>query len=292
MKNSTIITCLLIALYSFSSCNKKYDEPQFVPSEPEYVIDTSTPHGKKIQEFYNRTNSYILYENLNYRDFGWDFNLIQIIDPEITELMKEEIMPVLAFLDANLFGYYSDDYMAELFPYRISLAKKVLAFGNPRNFIETSMGMLISDIDKEFTELTPSAQTVYIRNMNTAFLTFAAKKIEARLPAEFFEISDYNFSMPNSATNKPTPKELGFWATRVSSGNMLPPTSVNDVIEWVKTIAKYTPAEIQEQFYYTVTTPSGSVKIKSQKMVEKYNIIQDLLINTYKTDLHKLEHIF
>lgn len=292
MKNSTIIACLFIALYSFSACNKKYDEPQFIPSTPEYVIDTSTPYGKKIQDFYNRTNSYILYENLNYRDFGWDFNLIQIIDPEITELKKDEIMSVLEFLDVNLFGYYTDEYMAELFPYRISLAEKVLAFGNPRNFIETSMGILISDINKEFVELNPTTQKLYIKNMHTAFLTFAAKKIEARLPAEFFEISDYDFSMPNSASNKPTPKELGFWATRVSSGNMLPPTQVNDVIEWIKTIAKYTPEEIQEQFNYTVSTPNGTVKVKSEKMVEKYNIIQNLLKTTYKTDLHTLKPIF
>src|SRR5690606_9848391 len=151
--------------------------------------------------------------------------------------------------------------------------------------------ILLSNLNKSFVDLPADQQLVYIRGMHNVFLNFAGKKLERSLP-EFFELTDYDYSISSTAPDKLNPKELGVWSMRTSSGQSLPPTRINDMIEWVKTLAKYTPEEIQEQFYYLKTTPSGQVRTKSAAMVEKYTILQNELKNKYKTDLHNLEPIF
>jgi hypothetical protein len=61
----------------------------------------------------------------------------------------------------------------------------------------------------------------------------------------------------------------------------------------VKAVARYTPQEMQDQFFYMKRNPTGTtVRVKSEAMEKKYNILQTELKNKYKTDLHKLEPFF
>lgn len=276
----------------FLGCNKSYDEPVFKLSEPEYTIDTSTPAGMRAMDYYERTNTIILYKGLNARDFAWNFNVINIINPVIEEIKEDEVEAVLDFLDAHLFSYYSDAYMATFFPYRIPLAESVRVNTTLYNYTESEASILLSNLNKEFALLPEANQLTYIRGMHNVFLNLAAKKLERKLDEEFFRLSDYNFTIPSNSPDRPAPKSLGFWSMPTRSGNVNAPTRINDVIEWVKTIAKYTPEEIEQQFYYTEIGPNGPVQVKSPIMEAKYRYITEFLTTNYQTDLHQLALIF
>lgn len=282
---------LLLIPFLLVGCNKKYAEPGFSLSEPEYSIDESTNAGRRAMDYYNRTKTFILYKDLKDRDFGWNFNVINILDPTIVEIKENELDAVLDFLDENLFGYYADEYMLELFPYRIPIADSIYAGKTFYNYTESEASILLSNLSEKFVKLPSAQHKTYIAGMHNVFLNLAAKKLERKVPAEFFALSDYNFTTPSTSTTKPNPKELGFWSMPVKSGQTVSPTRINDMIEWVKTIAKYTPEEIEKQFYYTKQTPSGPAQVQSKAMVDKYNFLQKILKERYKTDLHKLAHI-
>ncbi len=282
---------LLIPILLFG-CNKKYAEPDFQLSEPEYSIDISTNAGKRAMDYYNRTKTFILYKDVQERDFGWNFFEVKILAPTIVEIKDNELDAVLDFLDANLFSYYADEYMLELFPYRIPIADSIYVGKTLYNYTEGEASILLSNLSKKFAELPSAQQKTYLVGMHNVFLNLAAKKLERKVPAEFFELSDYNFTTPSTSTTKPNPKELGFWSMPVKSGQTVSPTRINDMIEWVKTIAKYSPEDIEKQFYYTKQTPTGPQQVLSQAMVDKYNFLQNHLKNQYKTDLHKLAPIF
>lgn len=276
----------------FVSCNKKYDEPEFYLSPPEYTIDASTSAGARVLDFYRRTSTFILYKELNYRDFGWNFNVINILNPNIVEIKEEELDKVLDFLEDNLFSYYSDQYMRDFFPYRIPIADTISSGKTIYNFTETEASILLSNLSLEFVELPVAKQKTYISGMHNVFLNMAAKKIERKISDDYFKLSDYNFTAPSTATTTPKPKELGFWTMPVKSGQVVSPTRINDLIEWIKTIAKYSEDEIQEQFYYTKSTPDGNVLVYSEAMSEKYKFLTSFLKDNYNTDLHTLSLLF
>lgn len=273
-------------------CNKTYEEPDFELSAPEYTIDTSTKAGQRAMDFYNRTKTFLLYKNLQDRDFGWNFHMVNIYDAKIKHIKDDEIESVLDFVDQKLFAYYGDPFMTSFFPYRIILAEEVLMGTAKQNYTESEVSILLSNLNKAFTSQTAAQQLTYVRGMHNVFLNFAAKKVERNLP-EFYEISDYAYSIASTSTSKPDPKELGFWTMPVKSGQTISPTRTNDMIDWVKAIAKYTPAEMQQQFFYNKKTPAGTtVRVKSEAMEKKYNVLQNELKNKYKTDLHELEPFF
>lgn len=281
---------LLISIMAWG-CAKKYVEPVYQPSKPEYHINVSSPAGQRVQNFFDRTRTYLLYENLHERDFGWNFNVSSIYNPTIIHIPAKDMDAVLDFLETNLFSYYGDAYMARFFPYRIPLAESVTVGATKYSFTETEASILLSNLNLNFINQPPAAQKSYITSMHNAFLSFASKQLERNLP-KFYTVSNYDYSIVSTATNKPNPKELGFWTMPVKSGQTVAPTRVNDMLDWIKKIAQLTPAEIENEFYYFKTTPEGQVRTKSLLMVEKYNIIQNELHTKYNTNLHTLKPIF
>lgn len=286
------ICCLLLILPLWWGCNKKYIEPVFELSEPEYQIDASTPAGQRALDYYERTGTFILYEGLQPRDFGWDFNVIMVMGPEIQEIPTTELESVLDFLDAHLFSYYSDAFMRDLFPYRIPLAEAVTVGTTRYNFTETVPSILLSNLNQSFAEQTFAQNLVYIRGMHNVFLNAAAKKLELKMEEAYFELSDYNFTIASTATDKPDPKSLGFWTMPTRSGQTTSPTRINDMIDWVKNMAKYTEEEMEQQLYYNRSTPNGTERVKSAVMEAKYQYLKAYLDQRYQTDLHKLKPIF
>ena len=141
-------------------------------------------------DFYERTGTFLLYKDLQARDFAWNFNVINIIAPEIVEIPETDLGVVFDFLDEHLFSYYSDAYMKDLFPYRVPLAQSVMANNRTSNFMESEGSILLSDLTREFVGMPDAQQLTYVRSMHNVFLNLAAKKLERKLEEDFFKLSD------------------------------------------------------------------------------------------------------
>jgi len=296
-----IFSFLVVAIMmTITACKKEAPaDPNILDYGPLYTFD-NTPLGQRLEGIYNRTGSYVLYQNIKPQDWTWNFNKSSgnfwiangVSDPETN-------MPlVLDYLEQYWFGLYTDKFLRDYLPLRIIVSDSLLN-STSRQQYQKGEGMQAISIRMVNTATTPmtthlaqwteTQKKTIAKNLHQNFyLETIATKLSNLLPEDFYTGSIYDYVVETSNPSKKNPKELGFWNLATQSTNTVSPTKIVDVMDWLKTMAATKPQDMDALFYYT----SGGVTKYSSVMKHKYDVLQKYMQDVYGMSFHQLNEIY
>ena len=296
-KYSFFLLCLIMVI---AACKKEKALDTGIVQYGQLYKYENTTLGLRLQTIYEKTGSYILYQNIGVKDYTWNFDRSLGNNWRANGVSNAETnMPIiLDYLNEYWFALYSEQFLRNYLPLRIILSDSLLN-GTQRLQYQKGEGMQAIGIRLVNTATTPvtthiaawtEAQKKTIsKNLHQNFyLETIANKLSTELPESFFAGSSYDYSVDNASPAKKNPKELGFWNFGVNGANAISPTKAVDVMDYLKNIAATRPENMQSLFSYTV----GTTTFVSELMKEKYRILQEYIQAKYSMNFHILNRVY
>jgi hypothetical protein len=276
MKLKTIFSALIAISIGLLSC-KKEAPLQETEIKPEYVLPQGNhPYDQQIVSFYKKYNANILYK-FSSKDFRW--NLTENI-PYIADQADEAYVgQALDTLNRKLFRFYSEPFLKEMLPYKIILAKLILAknpgadtSSTPLHTAFSTSHFAFGDVNSGLNSQSAEENIEIKGQLHNAFWASALYTHKIAMPPQFAGLTDY------SAVWEDNINDAGIFVYEPQI------KAEGDFLTYIKMITSHTSAYFEENVFNPENDPNGRFKLKYTTIVNyyksKYNLDLQLIGNT------------
>jgi|GEM_PF-3919606 lipoprotein len=258
------IIYLVICIFAVQACSEDSITPELdFDVNPE--LSTSTSLDKKISDFYQKYDTYIVY-NYSKEDINWNWDSYRhyvYSFPANAEYAEK----LLDFIETKFLSGFADDILKKYLPYRIYLADTLWETSNKKTqrYALEGVNYFVFGGASEKNFPAEKNQRAAVQEWHECFASsLIAKTTET--PEKFWSVSTY---LREAIRTDQEMYERGYvWRNRI-----LPPTKEEDFFKWVA--------------WFGGTTKEGAMELCNQYplMKKKYEYLVEYYKETFDIDL-------
>lgn len=283
MNRKYIYITLLLSI-CLLSCSKEDDLGKIEPLTPDYTLPQSkSPADKRIVDFYNKYETYILYE-FTESDFNWSQMEGSSSNYTFTKADPQYAGEMLDLLEDAWVSLYPVDFHKKYMPYKIFLTEE-LFYGSSAQPVDVwvSQGQIaVSHCSAALKEMTTEEKMTFKRNIQQALWEKWADKMN--FPDTFFTVSDYSKNGNSSPSSPDYPRTRGFVANNGKEWAILSAyewwqagklDKTNDLKAYLGSMAGRTSEEWASDLTYPLVR-------------QKYDLLKNHISETYGFDIQEI----
>ena len=267
-----IIFLSLFAISVLGACKETVLQPSENQSSQYSLPQGNHPFDQRIVDFHKKYGTYILYK-FTEEDFRWNFTLRLAYSGIPAD--PDRVEKALNFLDKELFGYYDEELLKQLLPFKFMLSKEIrwldLATGypdpGPTDAVCSESHVAFGHVGPRWDSFTEQKIRAVKGNLHGTLWRSAMERKKIEKAPNFIKGIDYSnvaswnyrdFGIFNSTSNSAT-QDFGDYIARITS---------------------HTLAELETLYFNPEFDPTGIYRAKYEALIAFYKANYNIDLQT------------